>query len=140
MAGWHTRLWRRVNVAPGLTINLSRSGPSLSVGLCGARTTLDRRVLRQTPRIPGTGICSTRQLTGLPNRTITADDLAVIGGIATEVLAQHHPRPPKSIAPVVAGLISTASALVIAVGVAVVGAVLLGARTSGSSRRYGRAW
>ncbi|MBI3748931.1 MAG: DUF4236 domain-containing protein, partial [Chloroflexi bacterium] len=63
MAGWHTRLWRRVRVAPGVTINLSKSGPSVSVGPRGAKMTFGRRGVRQTLGIPGTGLYATRQLT-----------------------------------------------------------------------------
>ena len=68
MAGWHTRLWRRVKIAPGVTINVSKSGPSVSLGPRGAKVTLGRRGVRQTLGIPGTGIFATRQL-GTPGRS-----------------------------------------------------------------------
>ena len=64
MAGWHTRAWRRVRLAPGVTINLSKSGPSVSVGPRGSKVTFNRRGLRETVGIPGTGIYATRQLSG----------------------------------------------------------------------------
>lgn len=66
MAGWHTRLWRRVKVAPGVTINLSKSGPSLSVGPRGSKVTFGRRGVRQTVGLPGTGLYMSRQLTETP--------------------------------------------------------------------------
>lgn len=66
MAGWHTRLWRRVKIAPGLTINLSKSGPSLSVGPRGSKVTFGRRGVRQTVGLPGTGLYMSRQLTSTP--------------------------------------------------------------------------
>lgn len=62
MSGWHTRLWRRVRLAPGVTINLSKSGPSVSVGPRGSKITFGRRGVRQTVGIPGTGIYATRQV------------------------------------------------------------------------------
>jgi Protein of unknown function (DUF4236) len=62
MSGWHTRLWRRVRVAPGVTINLSKGGPSVSVGPRGSKVTFGRRGVRQTVGIPGTGFYATRQL------------------------------------------------------------------------------
>jgi len=62
MAGWHTRLWRRARIAPGVTINLSKSGPSVSVGPRGSKVTFGRRGVRQTVGIPGTGLYATRQL------------------------------------------------------------------------------
>ena len=67
MAGWHTRLWRRVKVAPGVSINFSKSGPSLSVGPRGAKMTFGRRGVRQTLGIPGTGLYATRQLSSRPS-------------------------------------------------------------------------
>ena len=62
MAGWHTRLWRRARLAPGVTINLSKSGPSVSVGPRGSKVTFGRRGVRQTVGIPGTGLFATRQV------------------------------------------------------------------------------
>jgi hypothetical protein len=62
MAGWHTRAWRRVRLAPGLTINLSKSGPSVSVGPRGSKVTFSRRGVRETVGVPGTGLYATRQL------------------------------------------------------------------------------
>jgi Protein of unknown function (DUF4236) len=50
------RFYRRVHVFPGLTVNLSKSGPSLSVGVGGAHVTVGRRGIRKTVGIPGTGI------------------------------------------------------------------------------------
>ena len=77
MAGWHTRLWRRVRIAPGVTINLSKSGASVSVGPRGVKVTVGRRGVRQTIGIPGTGFYATRQLGGSPaSRPGTAADAA----------------------------------------------------------------
>ena len=75
MAGWHTRLWRRVRIAPGVTINLSKSGASVSVGPRGAKVTVGRRGVRQTLGIPGTGFYATRQLEGLPGSRPAAPSL-----------------------------------------------------------------
>jgi hypothetical protein len=36
------RFYRRVHIFPGLTVNVSRSGPSLSVGVRGAHVTVGR--------------------------------------------------------------------------------------------------
>jgi len=66
------RFFRRVRIAPGLTINLSKSRPSLSVGGRGAHVTLGgSRGRRTTVGVPGTGLFWTsvhRQAT--PRRTI----------------------------------------------------------------------
>ena len=50
------RFYRRVNVFPGLSVNLSKSGPSLTVGMRGAHMTFGRRGVTRTVGIPGTGI------------------------------------------------------------------------------------
>jgi len=51
--GW--RFFRRVQILPGLRANLSKSGPSLSIGKRGWVTTLSRRGRRATVGIPGGG-------------------------------------------------------------------------------------
>ena len=50
------RFFRRVKLLPGLTMDLSKSGPSFSVGVRGAHVTMGRRGVRKTVGIPGTGI------------------------------------------------------------------------------------
>ena len=49
------RFFRRVHIAPGLTVNLSKSGPSLSLGARGAHVTLSRTGVRNTVGLPGSG-------------------------------------------------------------------------------------
>ena len=77
MPGWHTRLWRRVKIAPGVSINFSKSGPSVSVGPRGAKITVGRRGVRQTVGIPGTGIYATRQLSQAPGEPTTPPEPGV---------------------------------------------------------------
>ncbi len=48
--------YRRLKIAPGLSVNLSRSGPSLSVGVRGAHVTAGRRGVTKTVGLPGTGM------------------------------------------------------------------------------------
>lgn len=50
------RFWKRVKIAPGVTLNLSKSGGSLSFGPRGATVTLGPRGKRFTTGIPGTGL------------------------------------------------------------------------------------
>ncbi len=117
MAGWHMRLWRRVKVALGVTINLSKSGPSLSVGPRGSKVTLGRRGVRQTIGLPGTGMYMTRQLSSTPGRERPVDpgptvvattfpsggDPALAAGEATPARFEIHYGMPL-IAAVVIGL------------------------------------
>jgi len=56
------RFWRRVKIAPGVTLNLSKSGGSLSFGPRGAKFTIGSRGKRATVGIPGTGLFYTTSL------------------------------------------------------------------------------
>ncbi len=53
------RLFRRIRIAPGLSVNLSKGGLSLSGGVRGARVTVGRRGIRRTIGVPGTGVSYT---------------------------------------------------------------------------------
>ena len=56
------RFSRRVHLCPGLSVNLSRSGPSLTFGVRGAHLTVGSTGVRRTVGIPGTGVFyTTRQ-------------------------------------------------------------------------------
>lgn len=50
------RFWKRIKIAPGVTVNLSKSGASLSFGPRGAKFTVGPKGSRVTVGIPGTGI------------------------------------------------------------------------------------
>ena len=49
------RFFRRVHIAPGLTVNLAKAGPSLSLGARGAHLTLSSTGIRKTVGLPGSG-------------------------------------------------------------------------------------
>ena len=57
------RFWRRVKILPGVTLNLSKSGGSLSFGPKGAKVTFGPRGTRTSVGIPGTGLFYTQQST-----------------------------------------------------------------------------
>ncbi len=50
------RFYKRVHICPGLSVNLSRSGPSLTMGVRGAHLTLGAGGMTKTVGLPGTGI------------------------------------------------------------------------------------
>ena len=50
------RLFRRIKIAPGISLNLSKSGISTSVGVRGAHLTVGPRGVRRTVGLPGTGV------------------------------------------------------------------------------------
>ena len=76
------RFYRRVRLFPGVSVNLSRSGPSLSVGVRGAHLTVGKRGVTRTVGIPGTGIFYTSRTgtqTGVHSATPPADVGPVTG-------------------------------------------------------------
>lgn len=50
------RFFRRVQIAPGVRLNLGKRGASLSLGVRGAHVTLGRNGIRKTVGLPGTGV------------------------------------------------------------------------------------
>jgi len=50
------RFWRRIRLAPGVTLNLSKSTASLSLGPRGSKYTISPRGNRATAGLPGTGL------------------------------------------------------------------------------------
>ena len=53
------RFQRRIKIAPGVRLNVSKSGVSTSVGTRGARVTFGDGKRRTTVGIPGTGLSHT---------------------------------------------------------------------------------
>lgn len=58
----HLRFWRRIKIFPGVYLNFSKSGVSVSLGPRGAKLTLGKRGARATAGIPGTGLSYTHQV------------------------------------------------------------------------------
>ncbi len=56
------RMWRRIRIAPGITLNLSKTGASVSIGPRGAKYTIGTHGSRVTAGIPGTGLYYTEKL------------------------------------------------------------------------------
>jgi hypothetical protein len=50
------RFFKRIQILPGLTLNLSKTGASLSAGVRGAHVTVSPKGIRQTVGLPGSGI------------------------------------------------------------------------------------
>lgn len=53
------RFFRRIRIAPGISLNLSKGGVSMSVGPPGAKFTVGTRGTRATIGLPGTGLSYT---------------------------------------------------------------------------------
>lgn len=58
------RIRKSIKIAPGVKINLSKSGISTSLGVKGATVNLSKRGTRVTSGIPGTGISSSKLFGG----------------------------------------------------------------------------
>lgn len=53
------RFQKRIKIMPGVTINLSKSGVSTSIGTTGARVTYGHGQKRTTVGLPGSGLSHT---------------------------------------------------------------------------------
>jgi hypothetical protein len=78
------RFWKRVRLAPGVTLNLSKSGASLSVGPEGAKVTVGSSGAHVTLGAPGTGLFWTGRIGG--------------GGSSAKPARSERPQPPAEIA------------------------------------------
>jgi hypothetical protein len=58
------RFRRSIKIAPGIRLNVSKSGVSTSLGTRGATVNISRRGTRGTLGIPGTGISYSEKLSG----------------------------------------------------------------------------
>lgn len=54
------RFQKRLKILPGVTLNISKSGVSTSVGVKGARATFGKGKPRTTVGIPGSGLSHTK--------------------------------------------------------------------------------
>jgi uncharacterized protein DUF4236 len=50
------RFFRRQQLFPGFRLNVSKSGPSLSLGVRGAHVTVGPRGITRTVGVPGSGV------------------------------------------------------------------------------------
>ena len=87
------RFFRRVTIAPGVRMNLSRSGPSFSFGVRGAHVTVGSRGVRRTVGLPGTGLFYTSKSsmhTGAHTSTHFAKPAADSHQVLLKKLADLH--------------------------------------------------
>jgi hypothetical protein len=85
------RFYRRIRIAPGLTLNLGKRNASVSVGERGAHLTFGTKGNRATVGLPGTGMYYTRPF-GRPVSSAARQAgwvVAVIIGIVVLILMAH---------------------------------------------------
>ena len=108
------RFFRRVKLLPGVTLNLSRSGPSVSIGPRGLKATIGPKGTRTTVGLPGTGISYTEVHGGVPHPRTAASAPVVQSGQSGCVVAALFtllcifglsltracaPDPPRAVTP-----------------------------------------
>jgi len=82
------RFFRRMSILPGVTLNLSKSGGSVSVGPRGAKVTMGTKGSRFTLGIPGTGLSYT-----------TTFSLGKLGALFGRPSAEEAPESAETAAP-----------------------------------------
>lgn len=95
------RLSKRLKILPGVTLNLSKSGVSVSAGVRGAKVTVGKNGVRQTVGLPGTGLSHTTytkhgnnsaprasysQSSGQPQTNITSSGVLLVFGLLLLIL------------------------------------------------------
>lgn len=74
------RFRKSFKIAPGIRLNLGKSGVSTSIGVRGAHVTLGPRGARTTVGIPGTGMSWTETSSGLRRpRSSQVEDVQQLG-------------------------------------------------------------
>jgi hypothetical protein len=87
------RFYRRINILPGISLNVSKGGMSISGGVPGARLTIGPRGITRSLGIPGTGLsyrdtissasgfaAQSRQSIGNPRNDQLVQDIVSEGG------------------------------------------------------------
>lgn len=55
------RFQKRIKIAPGVRLNISKSGASVSIGKPGASVTIGKKGVRTNVGLPGTGASYSKQ-------------------------------------------------------------------------------
>ncbi|MGH7815712.1 MAG: DUF4236 domain-containing protein [Candidatus Binataceae bacterium] len=108
------RFYRRARIFPGLSVNISKSGPSLTFGVRGAHMTVGPRGVRKTVGIPGTGLYYTSQ-----------------DGYHSGVHSAHVEQPISEQQQAAAHAAATAIVIVIVAAVALIIGIAIGSAPSG---------
>ena len=102
MSSFHMRLWRRKTIIPGVTVNLAKSGLSLSLGAGPAHVTFGPRGVRETIGLPGSGLYLTRitpwsglQQAGGPRGSDTRSALPYDPSLPSSPRSVPHPDPTR---------------------------------------------
>jgi len=91
------RFQKRVKIAPGVSLNFSKSGVSTSLGPRGAKVNLSSKGVRTTVGIPGTGLSWSQQTGwGGTAKLKPADELLQLGNMLDKLARQFNGLSPKT--------------------------------------------
>ena len=94
------RFYRRLKIAPGITLNFSKSGVSTSLGPRGAKVTIGSKGVRKTFGIPGTGMYYTDYSPwGKKNKKETPSYTRKKADAPSKKRIETSPSPKKTSAP-----------------------------------------
>jgi hypothetical protein len=62
MSAWHLRFYRRIRLLPGVWLNFSKSGMSITVGIPGCHLTFGHHGITYSVGIPGSGLSMRRRI------------------------------------------------------------------------------
>lgn len=79
------RYRKRIRIAPGLSINISKSGVSTSIGGKGATLNISGKGVRSTVGVPGTGLSYSSKIASFGARTTRHTP--------TQSIAEHEDKP-----------------------------------------------
>ena len=117
------RLFRRIKIAPGVTVNVSKSGLSTSFGPRGAKVTIGKRGIRKTVGLPGTGMYYTSVSKPASSRVDAVATtsggsrrwlwivigIVLVAALANSALGSGKGGPAPSFAPAGLGVVAGAS-------------------------------
>jgi hypothetical protein len=81
------RFRRTIRLAPGIRVNLSKSGASLSLGRRGATLNFNGRGTKATVGLPGSGLSYSTMLKSGPPTALPQDEGRGLNGIGFIVIA-----------------------------------------------------
>jgi Protein of unknown function (DUF4236) len=96
------RLRRRISLFPGITLNLGKTGASVSSGVKGATVTLDKTGVRKTVGLPGTGLSYTdyENYGHTTDLRLSSPQVPAQAGISLRNDAHHHALPLPGVHPI----------------------------------------
>ena len=78
---------KRIKIAPGINLNLSKSGVSASLGKPGATVNVGKKGVKATVGVPGTGVSYSKKISGNSSRKVNVRKTKKSSNLLLYVLA-----------------------------------------------------